>query len=97
MAVTREDVRRVARLARLELADDELPRLEAELGRILDYVDELGAVDTSGVSADTGIGPELAPLRADEVRPGLSREQALAGAPRSAEGAFAVPEFVDES
>lgn len=97
MAVTRDEVRRMARLARLHLADEELPRLEAELSRIVAYVDELGGVDVSGVSEAPGVGPGVAPLRDDQPRPGLSREAALAEAPRTSDGAFAVPEFVEES
>lgn len=87
----------MARLARLHLAEEELPELEAELSRIVDYVAELGAVDTRGATTDAGIGPAVAPLRDDVPGPGLPREEALAAAARVEGGAFAVPEFVDES
>ncbi|MCK6537597.1 MAG: Asp-tRNA(Asn)/Glu-tRNA(Gln) amidotransferase subunit GatC [Polyangiaceae bacterium] len=97
MKVTRDEVLRLARLARLSLADDELPKLEADLSRIVDYVAELGKVDTSEVSDAPRVGPTAAPLRDDEVRVGLPRAAALAAAPRVVDGAFAVPEFVDES
>jgi aspartyl-tRNA(Asn)/glutamyl-tRNA(Gln) amidotransferase subunit C len=97
MAVSREELQSLARLARLRLADDELPKLAAELSRIVDYVAELGKVDTSAVTEVPSIGPNAAPLRDDRVTPGLSREEALAAAPRSVDGAFAVPAFVDES
>lgn len=97
MTVTRDEVLRLARLARLSLADDELPKLEADLSRIVDYVAELGGVDTSEVSDAPRVGPAAAPLRDDQVRAGLPREAALAAAPRVVDGAFAVPEFVDES
>ena len=63
----------------------------------MDYVAELGKVDTSAVTEVPSIGPNAAPLRDDRVTPGLSREAALAAAPRSVDGAFAVPAFVDES
>ena len=95
MAVTRDEVRHLARLARLHLAEDELPRLEAELSRIVDYVKELGSVDTS--SMEPSPSPSVAPLRADVPHQTLPRQAALAGAPRVTDGAFAVPEFVDES
>lgn len=97
MALTRDDVRHLARLARLELAEDELTELSQELGRIVDYVAELAQVDTSAVVATTSIGPVAAPLRADVPAHGLPREAALGEAPRAAAGAFAVPEFIDES
>jgi aspartyl-tRNA(Asn)/glutamyl-tRNA(Gln) amidotransferase subunit C len=97
MAITRTDVLHVARLARLELAPDELPKLEADLRRIVEYVSELAQVDTEGIPPTAHVTVAHAPLRADVPRPGLSHEAALAEAPRCSDGAFAVPTFVDES
>ncbi|MBK7586805.1 MAG: Asp-tRNA(Asn)/Glu-tRNA(Gln) amidotransferase subunit GatC [Myxococcales bacterium] len=96
MAISREDVERVARLARLRLGDEELPRLADELSRIVDYVQELREVDTSSVEADV-VDALPAPLRDDVPCPGLTHEAALAAAPRTVDDAFAVPAFVDES
>lgn len=97
MAITRNDVLHVARLARLRLEDAEVDRFAAELERIVDYVAELQALDTEGVPPTAQVSVESAPLRPDETRTGLEREQALGEAPRSHDGAFAVPGFVDES
>ena len=97
MAITRNDVLHVARLARLELSDVEVDRMVRDLGRILGYVEELSAVDTSNVAPTAYVAVDAAPLRADEVAPGIEPAVALAEAPRQGEGGFAVPAFVEES
>ncbi len=97
MAITREDVLHVAELARLELREDEVERMIRDLGGILEYVAELAALDTSDVPATAHIPVEGAPLRADEPAQGLGTDEALAEAPRTSDGSFAVPAFVDES
>ena len=97
MAITKSVVLHVARLARLELDPDEVPGLEQDLRRIVEYVDELAGVDTRGVVPTAHIAVTQAPLRTDAVTPGLPREAALAEAPRAIDGSFAVPAFVDEA
>jgi aspartyl-tRNA(Asn)/glutamyl-tRNA(Gln) amidotransferase subunit C len=96
MAITRETVLHVARLARLELEDDEVLRLQSDLGKILGYVEQLNELSTEGVPATAHVAAERAPLREDTRVPGLDQERALAEAPRQGGGAFAVPGFVDE-
>jgi aspartyl-tRNA(Asn)/glutamyl-tRNA(Gln) amidotransferase subunit C len=83
----------VAELASLSLTDAEADKLTAELAAIVRYVGELESVDTSGVSPTANVQIERAALRADEIQPGLSHEDALAQAPRTAQGGFAVPAF----
>ena len=95
MAITREDVLHVAKLARLQLADDEVDRMVRDLGRILDYVAELGAVDTRGIAPTAYVAVEAAPFRPDTRIESLPAGVALSEAPRHAEGGFAVPGFVD--
>ncbi len=97
MAITRDDVLHVAKLARLELEEPEIQLMIADLGKILAYVGELAELDTSDVPPTAQIAVDRAPLRPDERRAGLPHEVALAGAPRVVDGAFAVPAFVDES
>jgi len=97
MAITRETVLHVARLSRLDLSEDEVERMQRDLDRILEYVEELAALDTSGVAETAHAAVDAAPLRQDKRLPGVSNERALAEAPRSSGGAFAVPAFVDES
>jgi aspartyl-tRNA(Asn)/glutamyl-tRNA(Gln) amidotransferase subunit C len=97
MAITRETVLHVARLARLDLSEDEVERMKRDLSGILDYVAELSTVDTSQVPETAHAAAESTPPRRDERRPCLATEVALAEAPRSVAGGFAVPAFVDEA
>jgi aspartyl-tRNA(Asn)/glutamyl-tRNA(Gln) amidotransferase subunit C len=96
MAITRQDVLHVAKLARLELDDAELDRMVQDLGRILEYVAELGAVDTSDVPPTDYLAVGAAPMRHDELLAGVDRDAALSEAPRQEDGGFRVPAFVDE-
>jgi aspartyl-tRNA(Asn)/glutamyl-tRNA(Gln) amidotransferase subunit C len=96
MAITRETVLHVARLARLELAEEEVSRLQKDLANILGHVEQLSALSTEGVPETAHVAAERAPLRADGSVAGLERDTALAEAPRKTGGAFAVPGFVDE-
>jgi len=97
MTLSRDDVLRVAALARLDLDEDSLDALVRDLDQIVGYVRKLDELDTSDVPpAEPGI-VAAAPLRADEVRPGTPTEVALREAPRSTAEGFRVPAFVDES
>jgi aspartyl-tRNA(Asn)/glutamyl-tRNA(Gln) amidotransferase subunit C len=92
---SRIDVEKVAALARLTLAPGEAARFEPQLARVLEYIAQLDELDTTGVEPTSHVVPLAAPLRPDEPRPGLTREAALAAAPRVAEGVFVVPKFVE--
>jgi aspartyl-tRNA(Asn)/glutamyl-tRNA(Gln) amidotransferase subunit C len=96
MAITRDDVLETALLARLDLAPDEIPALEADLAAILGYVATLAALDTAGVEPTTHAVPLDCPLRADLVTPGLRHEEALRAAPQADEGCFGVPAIIAE-
>jgi aspartyl-tRNA(Asn)/glutamyl-tRNA(Gln) amidotransferase subunit C len=96
MAITREDVLHVAKLARLELDGAEVDRMVVDLGRILQYVEELSKVDTSNVPPTAYIAVEAMPFEPDQVVAGVDRERALAEAARHADGGFAVPAFVGD-
>jgi aspartyl-tRNA(Asn)/glutamyl-tRNA(Gln) amidotransferase subunit C len=85
----------VARLASLSLSEAEADRFAGELGRIVAYVEQLEAVDTRDVPATAHVLIERLPLREDEVRPGLSRDEALSQAPLTEAGGFAVPTFLE--
>ncbi|MGH2571100.1 MAG: Asp-tRNA(Asn)/Glu-tRNA(Gln) amidotransferase subunit GatC, partial [bacterium] len=82
--VTREQVLHVARLAKLALGPEEEERFTAQLARILDWVEQLRAIDAEGGEL-THVLPVEKELRADELRPGLPRAEVLALAP-SADG-----------
>jgi aspartyl-tRNA(Asn)/glutamyl-tRNA(Gln) amidotransferase subunit C len=91
-----DEVRKVAKLARLDLAPDEVVRMTAELSAIVDYVQKLAELDTTDVPPTAHVRLDRAALRGDEPRPGLSHDEALAEAPRVAHDGFAVPAFVDD-
>jgi aspartyl-tRNA(Asn)/glutamyl-tRNA(Gln) amidotransferase subunit C len=96
LAITRETVLHVARLARLELAPDEVDKLQEDLGKILGYVEQLGELKTDGVPETSHVAAERAPFREDGLVPSLDTDLALGEAPRRTDGGFAVPAFVDE-
>jgi aspartyl-tRNA(Asn)/glutamyl-tRNA(Gln) amidotransferase subunit C len=89
------DVRKIASLARLTLAEGEAERFQPQLAKILAYIAQLDELDTSNVEATSHVVPLASPLREDVVKPGLPRDEALSQAPRVAEGAFVVPKFVE--
>lgn len=97
MAISVDEVRTVARLARLDLDEDRVAGLAEELGKILGYVDLLNELDTSEVEPTLQVGAEGAPLREDVVQAGLSPEVVYGQAPRTSGSGFLVPGFVDES
>ncbi len=86
-----QEVRAIARLARLELSEEEVTRLAENLQNILAYVDTLAEVDVADVEPFINAAAGSNVLRADEPRPGLPRETALENAPRQAGGFFKVP------
>lgn len=96
MTISREDVLHVARLARLKLEEAEIPRLIADLGKILDYVELLGELDTAEIPPTTHLTVSEAPLREDRVREDLTTAEVLREAPRRSGDGYAVPAFVDE-
>ncbi len=87
----------MARLARLSLTDAETAQLQGQLGAIVDYMEQLRAVNTEEVAPDVA-GLELTLVgRSDEVRPGLTTAQALSEAPDCTADSFCVPAFMDET
>jgi aspartyl-tRNA(Asn)/glutamyl-tRNA(Gln) amidotransferase subunit C len=90
--LSRDQVLHVARLARLQLTEEEIDRFAGELSKVLDYVEtieQLGSLDDVPPTSHV-ISVENA-LRADEPRPSIPVEQALANAPDPAQGGFRVP------
>jgi aspartyl-tRNA(Asn)/glutamyl-tRNA(Gln) amidotransferase subunit C len=89
------DVAHVAKLARLNLTDEETKLFQAQLGRVLEYAEKLREVDTSGVEAAAHAVPVTNVFREDEPRSWLSAEEALSNAPRQANGLFIVTKVVE--
>jgi aspartyl-tRNA(Asn)/glutamyl-tRNA(Gln) amidotransferase subunit C len=89
------DVAYVARLARLRLTEDEARLFQRQLGDILEHVDKLREVDVSGVEAAAHAVPMFNVVREDAAHDWLSAEEALANAPRQANGLFVVTKVVE--
>jgi aspartyl-tRNA(Asn)/glutamyl-tRNA(Gln) amidotransferase subunit C len=92
--ITQDEVYRIARLARLSPSGEQVAALASDLSRILDYVATLAEVDTSEVEA-TPSTVAAAALRPDELKPSLSREEALRAAPAAHDGGFSVPRVLE--
>ncbi len=95
--LTRDDVLRVARLARLSLTESEIEEFTGQLGQVLQYVRILDEADTSGVEPLAGGSERTDVLREDLPGESLTRSQALSGAPRHDESFFLVPPVLDTS
>lgn len=94
--LTVAEVRHVARLARLELSAEESVHVAGQLSAILDHVEAVRALDLEGIPATSHPLELVNVLRADEVRPCLTREEVLGGAPAVEDGRFAVPRILGE-
>jgi aspartyl-tRNA(Asn)/glutamyl-tRNA(Gln) amidotransferase subunit C len=95
-SISRDDVLHVADLARLHLTDDEIDRMQAQLSNILEAIETLRDVDTSHVGPTASVIQLENVMREDEVRPGLSREAALANAPLRDDPFLRVPTVLQE-
>ena len=89
--IDREQVLHVARLARLELSDDEVATMAGELSAILGHIEKIGELDLDDVAPTTHVVDVPNALREDVPRPSLPREVALAQAPEVADDGFSVP------
>ncbi len=94
--ISREEVAHLADLARIDLSDEELDRLAPQLDVILDSVKSINEVAAEDVPPTSHAIPLTNVLREDVVRPGLSAEEALAGAPEVEEQRFSVPRILGE-
>ena len=95
MSVSNEQVRHIARLARLAMTDEELERLVPELNNILGWIEQLGEVDTDGVEPLTAVIDQKLRLREDVVDDGDCRDAVLANAPEPQHGFFGVPKVIE--
>ena len=95
MAIDRETARRVAHLARIEVAESDLDHVAKELSSILGWIDQLAAVDVEGVEPTAAVMPMPLRWREDVVTDGGYRERVLANAPETRDGFFAVPKVVE--
>ena len=94
--ISRDEVAHLARLARLALSDDELDGFAGQLGAIIEHVSQIQAVDVTDVEATDNPLTSVNVTRPDVVVPCLTQDQALAQAPKSADGRFEVPRILGE-
>lgn len=95
MSIDTDTARKVAKLARIRVAEEALPALAAELSGILGFMEQLNEVDVAGVEPMTSVTPMRLKRRADVVTDGNLQAEVLANAPDAREGFFAVPKVVE--
>ncbi|MEP6982913.1 MAG: Asp-tRNA(Asn)/Glu-tRNA(Gln) amidotransferase subunit GatC [Sphingomicrobium sp.] len=95
MSVSPEQVRHIAKLARIGMSDAEIEALVPELNNILGWVEQLGEVDTDGIEPLTAVIEQKLRLRDDVVNDGNIRDAVLANAPEAQHGFFAVPKVIE--
>jgi aspartyl-tRNA(Asn)/glutamyl-tRNA(Gln) amidotransferase subunit C len=95
MAVDSETVRRVAHLARMAVAEDEIEVLGRELNAILAFVEQLADIDVTGVEPMTSVTPMAMKMRKDEVNDGNIADAVIANAPEREDHFFVVPKVVE--
>lgn len=95
MSVTEEDVRKIARLSRIAVPEEQLGPLANDLTGIMGWIEQLNEVDVEGVEPMTSVVAAKLPMREDVVNDGNIQEQVLANAPKSDEGFFVVPKAVE--
>jgi aspartyl-tRNA(Asn)/glutamyl-tRNA(Gln) amidotransferase subunit C len=95
MKITREQVRHVAKLARLSLSDDEVAMFTGQMADILAYVEKLNELDTDGIVPTSHAVPMENAFRDDVVRPSIGADAALANAPDRIADFFRVPKVIE--
>lgn len=92
--ISDETIEYVGILAKLELSDEEKEQAKSDMGRMLDYIDKLGELDTTGVEPMSHVFPVQNVFREDVVTNSDMREELLANAPEQKDGMFMVPKTV---
>ena len=95
MSVDAATVRRIARLARIAVAEDEVEHLQGELNAMLAFVEQLSEVNVDGIEPMTSVTPMAMKSRVDEVTDGDDVEAVLANAPQSDDGYYMVPKVIE--
>ena len=95
MKISQEQVKRVAKLARLSLTPEETERFSEQLSHILSYIEKLNQLDTSKVEPTSHVLPLSNVFREDQARPSLPAEEALANAPDREGPFFRTPKIIE--
>ena len=95
MSVDQKTVRRIAHLARIAVADEEVPHLQGELNAILSFVEQLNEVDVEGIEPMTSVTPMVMRMRQDGVTDGFCADKILRNEPLAEDNFFLVPKVVE--
>jgi aspartyl-tRNA(Asn)/glutamyl-tRNA(Gln) amidotransferase subunit C len=95
MKIDRKEVEYVAQLARLELSPEDAERFTGQLDQILNYMEKLQEIDTSGIEPTSHAIPMVNAFREDEVRESYDQDTALKNAPHREDGFFKVPKIIE--
>ena len=95
MSVDAKTVKRIGRLARIRVEEDEVAKYQAEINAILGFVEQLGEVDVTGIEPMTSVTPMVLRRRQDVVSDGNYPEQIVANAPLSEDNFFMVPKVIE--
>ena len=95
MVISKEEVKHIAKLAKLSLSDKEVEKFSTELGQIADFVAELNEVDISGVEPTAHVVDKKNVFRKDDRQDSFPREQILKNAPSKEAGCISVPKVVE--
>lgn len=96
MQISKDDVKKIAALARLDIADNEVEKYQHHLEEILSYVQKLNELDTENVEPTYYVQDAKNVFRDDVVKPSLSQEDALKNAPEQSHGFFVVPKIISQ-
>jgi aspartyl-tRNA(Asn)/glutamyl-tRNA(Gln) amidotransferase subunit C len=95
MAISEEQVKHVAKLAKLSFSDDELHEFTSQLGKIIDMVETLEEVDTEGVPFTSNVAETINVMREDNAQEGWNRQELMRNVPESEDGFIKVPAIID--
>jgi aspartyl-tRNA(Asn)/glutamyl-tRNA(Gln) amidotransferase subunit C len=94
--ITREEVLKIAKLARLKLSEEEINNFTGQLGDIFEFVKQLDKVDTSTVEPTCFVEPQHDPMRDDVEKPSFTQEETLKNGPKTKKGFFAIPKVIEQ-
>ncbi len=94
MSLTKEDVLKLAKLARIEYKDEEVEKMQKELNDIFNHIDKLNEVNTDNIKPLIQINSDILELREDEIKVSLSQKEAMKNSPETLEGLLIVPKVV---
>ncbi|MGH0005144.1 Asp-tRNA(Asn)/Glu-tRNA(Gln) amidotransferase subunit GatC [Enterococcus gallinarum] len=95
MAISEEQVKHVAKLAKLSFSDDELHEFTSQLGKIIDMVETLEEVDTEGVPFTSNVAETINVMREDIAAEGWNRQELMRNVPETEDGFIKVPAIID--